>query len=650
MLFFKWAIYLWLFGGMAAIAKQPIWSKRALLLGIALAFSGALMALPKGLVAETLPMNLANQSVYYSLNGAALWLLAFGLLPAFFAIWVHPTHRIWLAGTNLALIGALGVFGVQDGVSFFIAWELMSFGVAVMLLAEHRKSEAAESVFFMLALLEVGAIAILVALLLLSDQGASLQFSDFAAHAATFSSLKRFIIGLLLLVGFGAKLGLVPFYEWLPKAYAAGSGCSGAIASGIILNAAFFALTRALVVWLPATDYFSSVVIILAVLTALMTILSAFQQHDWRQLLSYSTAENAAISVLMLGVALLFRQEQQADLAALATVVAIIHLSGHSLAKGALFIVADGVHQATGCYQLRQNGLLKQLGWMFGVGALLAVMSLSSMPPLAGFVSEWYVFQTLFHGFLLHADTGRYVLIAAGVGLALTAAIALATFVKAFGIGLLGCAYQPIRPVSRRLKVAVLILGLALIATPISLLHSLAALSVISQKWFQVDGPSLMHSGLTLVPLSDQFAFISPLLLVLVCPVLALLPVCLIVKKRRYPVKRSAIWYGGLPADPKTVATTPLTFSNAMHYFYRLVYLPKHEVSFEYNGKPYFIKRVSFHHEATAIFNRYLFKPIVDGISRLADKIRLLQSGSLNFYNAMIGVVLIVILFSVFWM
>ena len=65
-------------------------------------------------------------------------------------------------------------------------------------------------------------------------------------------------------------------------------------------------------------------------------------------------------------------------------------------------------------------------------------MSLAAMPPQAGFVSEWFVFQTVFQGFHLPDLAGRLVLALAGAGLALTAAVAFATFVKVFGIGLLG--------------------------------------------------------------------------------------------------------------------------------------------------------------------------------------------------------------------
>ena len=50
---------------------------------------------------------------------------------------------------------------------------------------------------------------------------------------------------MLLVIGFGAKLGLLPFYEWFPSAYGAGSGASGVLMSGVVLNAAFYGLAAA---------------------------------------------------------------------------------------------------------------------------------------------------------------------------------------------------------------------------------------------------------------------------------------------------------------------------------------------------------------------------------------------------------------------
>ena len=142
----------------------------------------------------------------------------------------------------------------------------------------------------------------------------------------------------------------------VPGAYGAGSGASGAIMSGVVLNAAFFGLSRGLLEWAagparrrsrPGSASSSSSS---AVLSAILTVLYAFQQDDWRMLLSFSSAENAAIAVDMLGAALMFRGSGMPDLAGLAWTVALLHLAGHALAKGGLFLTADGVYRATGGY------------------------------------------------------------------------------------------------------------------------------------------------------------------------------------------------------------------------------------------------------------------------------------------------------------
>ena len=165
-----------------------------------------------------------------------------------------------------------------------------------------------------------------------------LGFADFA-HAGALVTVPA-IVGVLFVIGFGAKLGLLPFYEWFPGAYGSGSGASGAIMSGVVLNAAYFGLSRGLLDWLPSLHIdsagFGIFVITVGVLSAILSVLYAFQQEDWRCLLSFSSAENASIAVALLGAALLFRQGGSPDLAGLAWTVALLHLAGHALAKGGI--------------------------------------------------------------------------------------------------------------------------------------------------------------------------------------------------------------------------------------------------------------------------------------------------------------------------
>lgn len=623
--------------------------------GCVLGVVACLFALPTATPRVDFPFALASQRIAFKLEPSALWLLGFGLVPATFACWLGSPLSgrtgTWWMGASLSLLGALGVFGLQDGVSMLVAWEVMSLGGAVMLAGERACDTNGNSVLLMLALLEVGAIALVLAILLLDHASGGIGFDAFSAHAPHASALLSWVAGVALLVGFGAKLGLIPFYEWFPRAYSSGSGATGVLFSGVVLNAAYFALSRGWNSWLGvASDGGTAfglgvVAIAIGVLSAVLAILFAFQQDDWRALLSYSSAENASVAVAMLGVTQLFRSDHLGDLAGLAWTVALLHLAGHSLAKGALFLVADGIQASTGNYDIVPRAWLKNSGFMLGLGAAFAVMSLASVPPQAGFVSEWYVFQTVFQGFHLSAFTGRLVLVLAGAGLALAAAVALATFVKLFGLGLLGMPdVDYARPVPRRNAAVVGVLGLCVLAVAVGAPLWLNALASGARTLFQANSPQAMVAGWLLVPSTDKFAFISPSKLIIVMPLLALLPLALLKLTKTRPVRRTAVWFGGMTTDGREAMTTPLTFSNAMRTFYSFVYQPTMSTEREHEQREYFIKRLVFSEGVTDLFERHLFAPATRIVTWSAEKLRALQSGNLNFYLALIGGLLVAIL------
>lgn len=596
-------------------------------------------------------LQFGNWPVRFRPDGAALWLMLPALLPAFFASLSGGANRArgWSAGAALSLLGAMGVFGLQDGASFLIAWEAMSFGGAIMLLSEHRKAQAGEDNLFMLALLEVGSVALLLAVLML---GPGLEFATFAGQWAGWGAVAAFFLACLWLFGFGAKLGLLPFYEWYPGAYGHGSGASGAIMSGIVMNAAYFALGRALLQWLgnpPWLAAFGIVVLAIGTLTAILAILYAFQQNDWRRLLAFSSAENAAVAVTALGAALVFRAGGQAQLSGLAWTVGVLHLMGHSLAKGTLFFAADAAAAMQGSYHLRQNAILRHAPLTLGLGAALGAMSLAALPPTAGFVSEWYLFQSLFHDFTLASDGSRITLALTGAGLALTSAIALATMVKAFGVGLLG-QNEPYGPHHRKHlaalpalpRIAVLVTGIAVPVMAVTMVAWLPQLQ--AALWSASQTPASMTHDWLLVPLSAGFAFISPAKLVIVMPLLALLPLVLLGGFRRFPVRRAPIWCGGEDYAAHTGATTSLAFSNALRVFYSFVYRPTNTVGRQFEGKPYFLKELHFDYSQAPIFGPLVFQPAVRTVHWLTRKLSFLQNGLMNAYLAYIGILLILIL------
>ncbi len=651
---FAAAAIVWFLGGALALTGRGLALVRAALgAGALAALAASIVVLPGGTAVVELPLRMAWESFQFHISPGAAWLMGFGLAPAALACWLATPIAVgragWLFGTSAALLGALGVFGLQNAGGFLISWEIMSLGGAVMILSERLAHAPGAPVLFMLGLLEVGAIALLIAFMGLVTASGSLSFGDLAQAAARLPGWVQILLGLLLVIGFGAKLGLLPFYEWFPGAYGAGSGASGAVLSGVVLNVAFFGLSRGLLDWVPASGHgaygLGLLVVIVGVVSAILAVLYAFQQDDWRTLLSFSSAENASIAVAMIGAALLFRDSNLALLAGLAWAVALLHLAGHALAKGALFLAADGVFSAAGSYDVRHARLAKRTFWVFGVGALFAAMSLAAMPPQAGFVSEWYVFQTVFQGFHLPGMGGRLVLALAGAGLALTAAVAFATFVKVFGVGLLGAGSSVAGRVGSGHVVAVGALGAAVLALAVGMPAWLPALVDASVQHFGADAPGRMHTGLILIPLAFSFAFISPSLLVIVVPLLGLIPLALLLAAMsRHRPRRAPVWYGGSYQDPVRSATTALTFSNALRTFYSFVYQPSAEITRETRAREYFVTRLVFTHDVAPMFGPYLFAPAVRLVRAAADKLRPLQSGYLNFYLGLIGILLLIIL------
>ena len=139
-------------------------------------------AFPNASETVTLPGRLAAEVVDFRIAPQGLWLMGFGLVPAIFACSLASPMtgggRGWLFGVALSLLGALGVFGLQNGAALLIAWETMSLGGAIMVLSDNSGPASGRAVLFMLALLEAGAVALVLAIALLGLHAGNLEFDQ----------------------------------------------------------------------------------------------------------------------------------------------------------------------------------------------------------------------------------------------------------------------------------------------------------------------------------------------------------------------------------------------------------------------------------------------------------------------------------------
>jgi NADH:ubiquinone oxidoreductase subunit 5 (subunit L)/multisubunit Na+/H+ antiporter MnhA subunit len=169
-----------------------------------------------------------------------------------------------------------------------------------------------------------------------------------------------------------------------------------------------------------------------------MGVLYALMQHDLKRLLAYHTVENIGIIFIGLGLALAFKAYGLGFAAALALTAGLLHVFNHSVFKSLLFFGAGAVLTATGERDMEHLGGLihrmPQTAFVFLVGCA----AISALPPLNGFVSEWLTFQAILISPQLPSWGLKFLVPAVGALLALSAALAAACFVKAFGVTFLG--------------------------------------------------------------------------------------------------------------------------------------------------------------------------------------------------------------------
>jgi formate hydrogenlyase subunit 3/multisubunit Na+/H+ antiporter MnhD subunit len=343
---------------------------------------------------------------------------------------VLPFYPLFLAGMNLVVVA-------DDAFTFLFTWEFMSLSSWALVVAHDRVSENLRAGYVYLVMASFGTLALLLAFGLLAGTDGAYAFS--AIRESDPSPELAALVLVLVLIGTGSKAGLVPLHAWLPLAHPAAPSHVSALLSGVMTKVAVYAFVRIVFDLLGEPQWWWSLVVLaLAGITCVMGVLYALMQHDLKRLLAYHTVENIGIIFIGLGLALGFQSYGMNWAAALAFTAALLHVLNHSLFKNLLFLGSGAVLTATGERDMEHlGGLIHRMpltAFLFLVGCI----AISALPPLNGFVSEWLTFQAILLSPQLPSWGLKFLVPAVGALLALSAALAAACFVKAFGITFLG--------------------------------------------------------------------------------------------------------------------------------------------------------------------------------------------------------------------
>jgi hydrogenase-4 component B len=371
----------------------------------------------------------------------------------------HPenSRKLRLFHGLIAAAMAL-VFTAQNGILFLFAWEVMALASFFLITTEDNRDEARRAGFIYLVATHTGTLALFALFALLNFSSGT--FSLPAAGTLPAGAITTAIF-LLALFAFGLKAGIMPLHIWLPGAHAAAPSHISALLSGIMIKTGIYGLVRVTSLFATIPLWWGWVLIVLGVITGIFGVAYALAQHDLKRLLAYHSVENIGIIILGLGLALLGRSAGLPELAALGLAGALLHVINHALFKGLLFLSAGAVIHATGTRDIeRMGGVIRSQPWTAAL-FLGGAVAICGLPPFNGFISEWLIYQGSFRALLDNRLTLSLAILVAPV-LALIGGLALACFVKVFGIVFLGAPRSPAaaegHDASRSMRGAMLVL------------------------------------------------------------------------------------------------------------------------------------------------------------------------------------------------
>jgi len=612
-----------------------------------------LWTLPFGVPLFSWSVRLDPLSAYFNL---ALAILAAAVSVYSFGYLRHMEGRRGLGALgffyNILLLSLTIVFTAANAFFFLVAWEVMALSAYCLVSFEHEKAEARRAGVLFLIMSHAGTALLLIAFFLLATAGGSLDFTSFHLLASRLPAVQQGAVFLLFFAGFGVKAGIIPLHIWLPEAHPVAPSNISALMSGIVIKAGIYGMARVFFDFFGTPPlWMGTLVLGIAVVTALLGVLYALMEHDLKRLLAYHSIENIGIILMSFGAALMFRSLGHSNLAALALIAGLYHTLNHAIFKGLLFLGAGSVVNATGTRNMEKMGGLIRRMPVTALAFLIGAIAISGLPPLNGFVSEWLTYQALLAGFGTTGSLTRVMFPVAGALLALTAALAAACFVKAFAIPFLALPRSEAASsakestISMRLAMGVLAIGCVVLGLGASWFLPIFDPITAQTLGVRISSSLTAANGFALSAGSTRSGTVSTVGITLLFLILGLLPALFwLVWGRARRRATGPTWDCGLPGLTADNQYTATAFSKPLRMVFSALYRPRREIQAEYEVSPYYPTAIRFESEIEPTFEKRLYGPLREAILAIAGRLRAIQAGSIHAYLAYIFIALILLL------
>jgi hydrogenase-4 component F len=223
----------------------------------------------------------------------------------------------------------------------------------------------------------------------------TLTFVDLLRRAPLLSKPWLRAAFVLLLVGYGTKMGLAPMHTWKPDAYGEAPGVVGAVLAGGVTSCAFLAFLRIYHIVAAAGEaaYASRLLLFMGLFSMAVAGMFMIGQRDFKRMLAYSSVEHMGILMVGLGIG------------GPALFGTMLHVVTNGATKGVLFLSAGNIHRAYASKSTEQvSGALRRLP-LSGALFIAGFLAITGSPPFGPFISEFAIINGAF-------EAGRFLVAA----------------------------------------------------------------------------------------------------------------------------------------------------------------------------------------------------------------------------------------------
>lgn len=223
---------------------------------------------------------------------------------------------------------------------------------------------------------------------LLGNTVAGLNWPVLAARAELLDKTTMRLAFILILLGYGAKAGIVPMHTWKPDAYGEAPVPAAAMLASATLNCALYGLARFYVLAAKCLGggFPSRLLILFGLLSMGVSVPFVLVQRSFRRLMAYHTIDHAGIMALGLGFG-----------GALGAFGMLLHMSYHAVTKALLFLCAGNVqqHVKTDLFRRVKGGVIHVMP-LTGFVFLMTTLAIIGSPPFSLFQSEFTILSAGF--------------------------------------------------------------------------------------------------------------------------------------------------------------------------------------------------------------------------------------------------------------